>query len=200
MMVCCRLCREEFNLLFRTQIILKKRVNMKLFYSVAFAGLVLIFSGCSTATIVTTEKSLPKVYEDLNATHEEKRDVSITLFRLNNYTDTPRAGMRASNIIEGILVAKGYKVVSHIDDKVPSIEKAKKIAKEDGSKYFMYGGVSEWRYKTGIDGEPAVSIQCSLYKTKKSNLVWSATGSDSDWGNASIGTTAQDLLSEMMSD
>lgn len=173
---------------------------MKLFYGTLLAALVVFLSGCSTATIVTTEKSLPEVYRDVNSKTEEKNEVSITLFRLNNYTDTPRAGMRASNIMEGILVAKGYKVVSHTDDKTPSLKKAEKIAKEDGSKYFMYGGVSEWRYKTGIDGEPAVSIQCALYKSKNSNLVWSATGSDSDWGNASIGTTAQDLLSEMMSD
>lgn len=62
----------------------------------------------------------------------------------------------------------------------------------------MYGGVSEWRYKTGIDGEPAVSIQLGFYKTKNAKLKWNAAGSDSDWGNASIGTTAQDLLEEML--
>ena len=107
--------------------------------------------------------------------------------------------MRASNILEGILLSKGYNVASHITEKLPSMKKAKKIAKEDGSKYFMYGGVSEWRYKTGIDGEPAVSMQISLYKTKNSKLVWTATGSDSDWGNASVGTTAQDLILDMMS-
>jgi len=171
---------------------------MKIFYGAILAMVMVLVTGCSTSTLITTQKSLPKVYKDVNATHEEKQEVSITLFRLNNYTDTPRAGMRASNLIEGILLAKGYKVVNHIDDKVPSLQKARKIAKEDDSKYFMYGGVSEWRYKTGIDGEPAVSVQASLYKTKNSNLVWSATGSDSDWGNASIGTTAQDLLTQMM--
>lgn len=173
---------------------------MRLFFWLAMALSILFFTACSTATIVITEKSLPKVYKDVNATHEMKRDVSVTLFRLNNYTDTPRAGMRASNIIEGILLSKGYKIINHIDDKTPSLQKARKIAKDDESKYFMYGGVSEWRYKTGIDGEPAVSLQTSLYKTKNGNLVWSATGSDSDWGNASIGTTAQDLLNEMMQD
>jgi len=157
-----------------------------------------LLSGCATSSLISTERSLPVVYEDVNSTHEKKNDVSLSLFRLNNYTDTPRAGMRASNIIEGILLAKGYRVKSHIKDKLPSMKKARKIAKADGSKYFMYGGVSEWRYKTGIDGEPAVSFQVSLYKTKNSKLVWSSTGSDSDWGNASIGTTAQDLLSEMM--
>jgi len=172
---------------------------MKLLQSGAILALVFILIGCSTSSLITTDKSMPEVYEDQNETHEEKNDVTVSVFRLHNYTDTPRAGMRASNIIEGILLARGYKVTSHLKDKIPNMKKARKIAREDGSKYFMYGGVSEWRYKTGIDGEPAVSIQLSLYKTKKAKLAWSATGSDSDWGNASIGTTAQDLLSEMMS-
>jgi len=170
---------------------------MKILKIVAFLLLLLFVSGCSTAVITATNKSLPKVYVDHNATHNEKRSIKITIFRLNNYTDTPRAGLRASNIMEGILLTKGYKIKNHFNDKTPSFKKAKKIAKSDGSKYFMYGGVSEWRYKTGIDGEPAVSLQFTLYKTKNLKKVWSATGSDSDWGNASIGTTAQHLINEM---
>lgn len=171
---------------------------MSFFYKVLLVVIVVIISACSTATIVRTQKELPEVYKEYNATHDIKKKITVTLFRLNNYTDTPRAGMRASNIIEGILLTKGYIVTSHITEKTPTLKKARKIAKKDGSKYFMYGGVSEWRYKTGIDGEPAVSIQCTLYKTKKNKKVWSAIGSDSDWGNASIGTTAQDLLEEML--
>lgn len=190
MMVCCKYFKQGFYLLFRGQLINKKGFKMKVFRSMVLASLALFLFGCSAATIVTTEKPLPELEKDV--------EIKITLFRLNNYTDTPQAGMRASNIMEGILVAKGYTIVNHVDEKTPSLKKARKIAKEDGSRYFMYGGVSEWRYKTGIDGEPAVSIQCALYKSKNKNLVWSATGSDSDWGNASIGTTAQDLLSEMM--
>ena len=160
--------------------------------------LLTIFSACSTSALIATNKVLPPVYVENNETHEVKRDIKISLYRLNNYTDTPRAGMRAANIVEGILLAKEYKVTNHFSKKTPSLKKAKKIAKEDGSKYFMYGGVSEWRYKTGIDGEPAVSLQLSLYKTKNGKLVWSATGADSDWGNSSIGTTAQELLIDMM--
>ncbi|MDF1878376.1 hypothetical protein JHD46_01840 [Sulfurimonas sp. SAG-AH-194-C20] len=159
--------------------------------------LVLLIAGCSTSSLVVTQEGMPVVYED-DGDKQIKNDISISLFRLHNYTDTPRAGMRASNIIEGILYAKGYKVKSHLKEKMSTLKKAKKAAKEDGSKYFMFGGVSEWRYKTGIDGEPAVSLQLSLYKTKNAKLVWSATAADSDWGNASIGTTAQDLIEEMM--
>ncbi len=155
--------------------------------------------GCSTAVVTQTKKSLPKVYGDVNGTYQKKNDVEISLFRLNNYTDTPRAGMRAANIVEGILLTKGYKIQNHIKDKKAlSFKKAKEVAKDDGSNYFLYGGISEWRYKTGIDGEPAISLQLSLYKAKNGKLVWSATGSDSDWGNGSLGTTAQNLIKSMM--
>lgn len=166
--------------------------------NILLATLSMLFIGCTSNIIVTTPKKLPPVYEDVNETHEMKNDVTVALFRLENYTDTPRAGMRAANILEGILKAKGYHVISHVNEKSYSFKKAAKIAKDDDAKYFIYGGVSEWRYKTGIDGEPAVSVQLSLYKTKKEKLVWSATGSDSDWGNGSIGTTAQDLMMEMV--
>ena len=158
----------------------------------------LLFVGCTSNIVVTTPKNLPPVYEDVNDTYQKKNDIPVSVFRLQNYTDTPRAGMRAANIIEGILKSKGYRVISHVNEKKYSLKKAYKKAKDDDSKYFIYGGVSEWRYKTGIDGEPAVSLQISLYKTKNKKLVWSATGSDSDWGNGSIGTTAQSLILDMM--
>ena len=164
-----------------------------------FICMMFVLVGCTGTSLIQTQKSFPEVYVDVNATHEKKRNLKVTLFRLHNYTDTPNAGLRASNILEGLLLAKGFKVRSHIHETIPSLKQARSIAKEEGSKYFMYGGISEWRYKTGIDGEPAVSIQCSLYKVKKGKLVWSATGSDSSWGMGSIGTTAQDLLAEMMS-
>lgn len=170
---------------------------MKIILSLSLL-LITLFSACSTSSLIATKKVLPPVYVENNESYEVKQDISISLFQLNNYTDTPRAGLRAANIVEGILHAKEYRLISHLDQKAPSLHKAQRIAKADGSKYFMYGGVSEWRYKTGIDGEPAVSLQLSLYKTKNAKLVWSATGADSDWGNSSVGETAQDLLVNMM--
>ena len=169
-----------------------------MFKSLLFITTIAFIVGCSSNVMVATPKSLPQVYEDVNDTYQKKNDIAISVFRLQNFTDTPRAGMRASNIVEGILKSKGYRVISHVNEKKYTFKKAYKKAKSDNSKYFLFGGVSEWRYKTGIDGEPAVSIQLSLYKTKNKKLVWSATGSDSDWGNGSIGTTAQSLILEMM--
>ncbi len=147
-----------------------------------------LFTACSTTALINTQNQLPSTDNTTN----------ISLFELNNYTDTPRAGMRATNLVEGILLARGYKLNTHLNQKVDSLEDAQNSAQEERSKYFLIGGISEWRYKTGIDGEPAVSLQLSLYRTQDAKLIWSATGSDSDWGNGSIGSTAQKLIEQMM--
>lgn len=154
-------------------------------------GLFMLFLvGCSSTALTTTSQELPKI--------QNSESAAISLFVLHNYTDTPRAGKRSSNLIEGILSTRGYRVLFHTDKEPASPKEAQKIAKEDGSGYYMLGGVSEWRYKAGIDGEPAVSLRLALYDTKTGRLIWSATGSKSEWGSASLGTLAQDLLEEMI--
>jgi len=164
-------------------------------------GLLLVMSilfGCSN-TLVSQHNKLPEVYVDINETHRMKRDITIAVFALNNYTDTPLAGMRATNLLQGVLMTKGYNVVSEMQTSYNDFETALQIAKQDKADYFIHGGVSEWRYRTGIDGEPAISMQCNLVETNSSKTIWSATASDSDWGNASIGVTAQELILNMLS-
>jgi hypothetical protein len=125
---------------------------------------------------------------------------SVALYGLDNYTDTPKAGMRASNIVEGILLAKGYQIDNRINNDTRKMtlqqKRADALSRKNG--YMFVGGVSEWRYKTGIDGEPAVSLQFKLIDLKTGAVKWSAVASDSSWGNASIGTVAQDLISSML--
>lgn len=151
---------------------------------------ILIFSGCS-AVEVSTDEDFPD---------NSDGSVTISLFGLKNYTDTPQAGMRAANIIEGVLLAKGYKVVTNISDayRNATLEEQIAFADKKGTRYLMTGGVSEWRYKTGIDGEPAVSLQCKLIEVSSGDVVWSATGADNSWGRASIGTVAQELIESLL--
>jgi len=169
----------------------------KFFQTVCFVSLLLLTTGCGTKAIVVKNQMPSSVVPPQQANLPVK-NAKISLFVLSNYTDTPEAGMRATNIIEGMLISKGYHVVEHFGVTTLSLEKEAQIAQQDGSDYFFRGGVSEWRYKTGIDGEPAVSFQCTLYDAKTLAVVWSATGADSRWGNDSIGTTAQNLLEQML--
>lgn len=167
---------------------------------IVLSALIFIFLTLGCAPLVKTQKSLPQVYFDHNKTHDLKRDIPISLMAFKNYTDTSQAGQRAANIVEGVLISKGYKVISHLETEVKDINTALKISKEDNAKYLMYGAVSEWRYKTGIDGEPAISLKCMLIDTASSDIIWSSTASDNDWGNASLGTTAQRLIMRMFSE
>jgi len=95
--------------------------------------LAMLFSGCSTTALVSTQNSLPEVH----------KTTQISMFELDNYTDTPRAGMRATNIVEGVLLSRGYTLKTHISQKIDSLEDAKDSAKEDKSQYFLIGGISE---------------------------------------------------------
>ncbi len=156
---------------------------MKLLYTLAIA---LLLGACSTMEL-TQSRSLPTV--------DEMGPISI--FSLDNYTDTPQAGMRASNLIEGVLISQGYTLDNQVMVKTKSLEQMLNLAAEKGSMYILTGGVSEWRYKTGIDGEPAISLQCKLIDVSTSQVIWSATASSNDWGNASIGTTAQEMILSM---
>jgi polysaccharide biosynthesis protein PelC len=146
----------------------------------------LFFSACSTLEL-TGKDTLPAV----------EKTKSVTLFSLNNYTDTPRAGMRASNLIEGALLTRGYAVVNAISTGAKTLQEQIKTASENNSDYLLTGGVSEWRYKTGIDGEPAISLHVKMIEVATQKIVWNATASSNDWGNASIGTTAQQMIESM---
>jgi TolB-like protein len=147
-----------------------------------------IFFGCSNQKLSHSE-AMPYA-----------EDKKIALYPLANYTETPRAGMRAANILEGVLLSKGYKVDNRLTDKTRKLSLDRKIAdaRRRGDRYALVGGVSEWRYKTGIDGEPAISVFIKLIDTSNKNVVWSATGSDNDWGNESVGTVAQRLFESMI--
>ncbi len=167
---------------------MKLKYGMFLLISTLFLA-----SGCSKLSKVSNPLPSKHIYVD-----NIKKSVTISLFALNNYTDTPDAGLRASNLIYGLLLVKGYNVILHTTSVSFKLSNAIKIAKNDKANYLMYGGVSEWRYKTGIDGEPAVSLQCSMIDVKTSKIIWSATASNNSWGNASIGTTAQKLIMSML--
>ncbi len=148
-----------------------------------------IFFGCSNQKLSYSEEA-PFIDENSR----------VALYPLENYTQTPRAGFRAANILEGVLRSKGFRVDSRLNDKTRRYSLAKKIAdaRRRGDRYAIVGGVSEWRYKTGIDGEPAISVFVKMIDTTNKKVVWSATGSDNDWGNASIGTVAQRLFESMI--
>lgn len=152
--------------------------------------LIILISGCATVT--------------------DKKDIlmdmreNVVVLPFENYTETPLSGLRASSIIEGVMRVRGFNVKDRFweqeekDIEYSEIRGLIKEAEGLGIKYVVVGYVNEWRYKTGIDGEPAVSLTIQFYDTHQKDFVWSSVGAKTGWGHESIGTVAQKLINGLL--
>jgi len=102
------------------------------------------------------------------------------------------------------MATKHYHLVSKIweyseqDPDKEQLQQMMQLAKKLGSDYIVTGTINEFRYKTGIDGEPAVSITLFVYETKSGKIIWTASASDAGWSYESLGTVAQKLLNKLI--
>ena len=147
----------------------------------------LLLSACTSPEIEKSHPSLPHLTGQ-----------TVAVYAFSNYTQTPLAGKRAASIAEGILSSKGIQTRYSVEKPYTNFSQMCHDAKQHHTPYLLTGAVHEWRYKTGIDGEPAVSFSLKLLRTDTCSAVWSATAADNDWGNASIGTTAQKLMNQTL--
>lgn len=162
----------------------------KLLLSLEILILASIVSSCSTLVINSKNVTL-------------NQDASYMICSFNNYTETPDAGKRVASMLNGILLSKNYKVLDACqlgskNDINMNIEEMLNNAKEKGIKYVITGSVNEFRYKTGIEGEPAVSLTILVYDVASGKVTWSSTGSATGWSNQSRTTVAQKLLNKLI--
>ncbi len=132
------------------------------------------------------------------------KNASFVILPFENHTETPLAGWRVSGIVEGVFSSKGFNVKEIFHDipvKDLSSEEIKELikkAKIKNIKYVITGYVNEWRYKTGIDGEPVVSITLKIIDTEMEKPVWIGVASKTGWGHESVGTVTQKLINKMV--
>ena len=126
-----------------------------------------------------------------------------------NHTDVPQAGLRAEAITEGVLRARG---VGGLTKYPPTLNpeslfepserraqlEAQDWAKKNGVRYGVTGAVDEWRYKVGVDGEPAVGVALQVIDLESGAVVWSAVGAKSGWSRESLAGVAQKLIRELL--
>lgn len=130
------------------------------------------------------------------------KTATYAVIPFENYTETPLAGYRVAAITEGVLKSKGFKIIRiwKYSYNEPTEEELKKLfnkAKESAD-YVVYGTVNEFRYKTGIDGEPAVSITLYIYDSRSGKRVFAGTASTSGWAHESLGTVTQKLINKLI--
>lgn len=130
------------------------------------------------------------------------------LLPIVNQTETPQAGLRAESILESLLRTGGvaslrrYPAAVGADALFDSAERrtqeqAQAWARGEGLRYGLSGTVDEWRYKVGVDGEPAIGITLQLTDLSTGSVVWTATGSKTGWSREGLSAVAQKLLAEL---
>jgi hypothetical protein len=77
-------------------------------------------------------------------------------------------------------------------------EQALAAARRDEAGFGVTGSVQEWRYKTGLDGEPAVGLTLQVVELPSGRVLWTASGAKTGWGYANVSGTAQQLIAELL--
>ena len=127
---------------------------------------------------------------------------------MSNDTETPLAGNRAAAIVEAVLRANGVERLERppqsdtadaLFDPATAVSLTQSLdwARAKGVRYALTGSVTEWRYKVGVDGEPAVGLTLQLIDVLQGTVVWSATGSRAGWSRQSLSGTAQQLIEDL---
>lgn len=137
------------------------------------------------------------------------RSVRWALLPLVNHTETPQAGLRAESIVESLLRHRGiadlrrYPAALSTDalfepSERKGVDKAMEWARGENARYALTGSVDEWRYKVGVDGEPAVGFTLQLVDLRDGRVVWSATGGRTGWSREALSAVAQQLLARLV--
>lgn len=133
------------------------------------------------------------------------------LLPLENHTDTPQAGLSAEAITEHVLRLHGVANIARYPAALsrdtlfePSerkvVDEARKWAQGQGARYGLTGSVEEWRYKVGIDGEPAVGLSLQIVDLSSDQVMWSASGADSGWSREALSGVANKLIEKLLGD
>ena len=139
-----------------------------------------------------------------------EKDAQWALLPILNQTETPQAGLRAEALMEASLRNAGINQLQRYPAKLnqetlcePAERKiaddAKAWASQQGLRYGVSGTVTEWRYKVGVDGEPAVGMMLQITDLKSGQVVWSGSGGKTGYSRESLSGTAQNLLNQLVS-
>lgn len=157
----------------------------------AALGLALLFlAGCSVMQIQ-------------QGTGPVALDSQFAVIPLTNLSQTPQAGDQAASILSAILRARGADEVRLYlpEDDNPLAydnrarqQQALTDAIENGANLVVTGTVDEWRYKNGLDGEPAVGITLEIRDPNDDEVIWSGTAARTGWGREGLSVAGHKVL------
>lgn len=157
---------------------------------------VTVLSGCST----------------LDSSHAPtlERSASWVVLPFANHTETPLAGNRAEAIAQALLATHNVGPIR----RAPTHQETEALfnsaaadalqsdalawAREQKIRYALVGTVQEWRYKVGVDGEPAAGVMLQILDVSTGLPIWSGSGAQSGWSREALSAVAQKLIQKLL--
>ena len=138
-----------------------------------------------------------------------ERGASWVVLPFANHTETPLAGNRAEAVALALLQAQNIGQIKRYPGSVQQEalfdgteskrqEDALAWAREQNVRYALTGAVDEWRYKVGVDGEPAAGVTLEIVDVSSGDTLWSGTGGKSGWSREALSSVAQKLIRELL--
>lgn len=160
-----------------------------------FAALTLFISGCTTVDVAR-----PPSFEN---------NAAWAILPFANHTETPQAGLRAEAIADSLLRSgtglrlKRYPAKLNTESLFEPMdrnqsESALEWARAQGVKYAIRGTVDEWRYKVGVDGEPAAGLTLEIIDVRSGDILWTAAGGKTGWSREALSAVAQKLTRQLL--
>jgi polysaccharide biosynthesis protein PelC len=148
------------------------------------------------------------VYDHAN-TQALDRGAKWVMLPILNFTETPQAGLRVEAIAETELRAMGIAQLKRYPAPMnnetlfepaerKAVDEAIKWAKAQGFRYGVTGSVAEWRYKVGVDGEPAAGVALQIIDLDNEHVVWNAVGAKSGWSREAVSAVAQKVVKQLL--
>ncbi|OBS08495.1 hypothetical protein [Acidihalobacter prosperus] len=157
----------------------------------------ILLSGCATSSLYTSPKPTTVA------------DTGWAVPALVNNTATPYAGARAQQMLAALLVSHGVHQVrlpppASDNAALPlhngEAEQAAALAwaRTQHLRYALLGSVDEWRYKVGLDGQPAVGFTLRLVDLENGHTLWSGTAAATGGSREGIAVLAQKTLNRLI--
>jgi polysaccharide biosynthesis protein PelC len=161
-----------------------------------------LLGGCSSFTSGTSSGTAPMAQAIAAADKTAMMPVA-------NFTDVPQAGLRAEALLESALRQIGLRQLMVYPAELntetlfePGERKAQaeaeKWAKTQGVRYIVSAAVNEWRYKVGVDGEPAVGLMVQVKDLASGQVVYSAAGGRTGGSREALTAVGQQLTAELV--
>jgi hypothetical protein len=149
----------------------------------------LLFLGCSQKEISIQQNSVfPK---------------NVKVIPFANLTQTPLAGYKVASITTGVAKSYGINVsdtLLNYPEKDYSLKQIQNILNNFKDGYVITGFVNEYKYKAGIDANPAVSITLKVYDASQKKYVFTSTVSEVGSAYDSLGVITQNALKDIMNE